>query len=140
MFNDKVQAKALILSFIAYIVVSVVASIVLVQVWLPAGASAEESAKLAQTDHAVLMGELIIGTVLGIAAGWLACHLSGAIGLKNSLVLGGLFIIYAGVGIALNSEAPLWKHALHLLAPIPISLAGGYLKLRSARGVAASHA
>lgn len=132
-FSDTVSIKALLLTFVAYVITSVVAFAILVIAWLPSGIPADQAARMAETAPSVVTGELLIGAILGIAAGWLVCHLSGAIGLKNCLVLGFIFMAYAVLGVFLHPLAPLWKHGLHLIAPIPVSLAGGFLRLRFGR-------
>lgn len=130
-FGDQIRVKAVVVSFIAYVVVSVVASIVLVQAWLPAGISAEEAARLAESAPLLVNGQLVIGTVLGLAAGFLACHLGGAGGLRNSLAVGVVLIGYAALATVLHPTAPLWQHIVHFIAPVPLTLLGGLLRLKA---------
>jgi hypothetical protein len=139
-FSDNVSVKAVLISFIAYLVGSVVAVGVLVQVWMPSGTSAEEMARLAESAPALVIGSLFIGTLFCLAAGFLACHISGAAGLKNSLGLGFVFVAWAVLSIVMHPSDPLWLHALHLVAPVPVSLAGGAIRLSLRKSVASANA
>ena len=141
MFSDALKVKALLFSFVGYLVASVVATGIVVQAWLPAGVTdPQELSRLAEADAHLLLWQIILGTALGIVAGFAACQFSGAAGLKNSLVLGLLFLPYAVLGIYMHPSHPLLMQASKLVAPIPLSLLGGWLRLAVSRSTVASHA
>jgi len=59
--------------------------------------------------------------------------------LKTPLVLGALLVLYGAIGIYLHPTHPAFMQAAKLLAPIPLVLCGGWLRLRcnSSRGAPA---
>lgn len=128
-FGDRLRIGVVFLTFIGYLVVAVATYAIFFVLWMPSGYSAQLLSVMAETAPPVLTGELLSGAIWGIAAGWLVCHLSGAKGLRNCLALGLLLLVYAIVGVFLHPAAPLWKHAVHLISPIPVTFAGGLLRL-----------
>jgi hypothetical protein len=131
MFGDKLSIKAVLLSFVAYVVLAVAAFVILFQIWLPSGLLPQDAALQAESAPMLVVGQLIIGFAFGVAAGALACHLSGAVGLRNSVALGLVFVVYGVFSVILHPASPAWLHAIHLLAPLPTAVLGGYLRLRA---------
>jgi hypothetical protein len=130
MFADKLSIKGLIIGIATYLAASVVAMIVIVQLWIPAGVTdRQELARLAENDAGLLMWQNIMGSVLGVFAGSVACHFSGAKGLKTPLILGTLLALYGVLGIYLHSDHPLLMQVGKILAPVPLVLLGGWLRL-----------
>jgi hypothetical protein len=85
-------------------------------------------------DPTLLLWQGGLGLCLATMAGYLACRLSGRVGLKNSLALGGLLVAYGILAIYLHPNDPMSKKIAELLTPIPIALLGGWLCLRFASG------
>jgi len=140
MFQDKVSKKGVLIGFFGYLIASVVAMAILVQRWLPPGITdRQELSRLAEADPTLLFWQNVLGTVLGLLAGFVACHFGGGKGLKTPLVLGALLVLYGAIGIYLHPTHPAFMQAAKLLAPIPLVLCGGWLRLRcnSSRGAPA---
>ena len=130
MFEDKLSIKGLIAGIGAYLLFSIVAMGVIVQLWAPAGVTdPQELARLAENDSTLLMWQNILGAVLGMLAGFVACHFAGAKGLRTPLVLGILLALYGALGIYLHPDHPALMQAAKLLAPVPLVLLGGWLRL-----------
>ena len=130
MFEDKLSIKGLIIGIAAYLLVSVVAMGIIVQLWIPAGVTGpQELARLAENDPGLLMWQNILGAVLGIFAGFFACHFGGAKGLRTPLVLGILLALYGALGIYLHPSHSSLMQAGKILAPVPLVLLGGWLRL-----------
>ena len=130
MFEDKLSIKGLIIGIAAYLLVSVVAMGIIVQLWIPAGVTdPQELARLAENDPGLLMWQNILGALLGIFAGFFACHFGGAKGLRTPLVLGILLALYGALGIYLHPSHPSLMQAGKILAPVPLVLLGGWLRL-----------
>ena len=133
MFTDKASVQSVLIAFVGYLVVATIAMIIVVQRWMPAGVTdKQELARLAELDPSLLMWQSVLGSILCIAAGFAVCHFSGAKGLKNSLLLGALLVFYGALGILLHPDHPPLMQAAKLLAPIPLALLGGWLRLRFA--------
>jgi hypothetical protein len=130
MFGDPVRAKAVLAALFGYLLISLVAMAVIVYVWMPAGVIApQELSRLAEADPHLLFWQDLLGTVLGILAGFAACHFSGAKGLSNSLILGLLLTLYGVVGILMHPTHPIAMQVAKLVSPVPLVLLGGWLRL-----------
>jgi hypothetical protein len=127
MFFDRFSFKAVGLSFAFYLVTSVALFAAIFLWWAPAGKSSDELRALAEVDPFILLVQTVLGTVLGVIAGYLAARLSGAVGARNSLILGGLFVLYGVLGIYLHPEHPTAMQIGKLLSPIPLTLVGGFV-------------
>lgn len=133
-FRDKTSLKAVVLAFLAYLVLVTVLFAIVIHFWLPAGISPQEAERLAAVDPTLLIWERVWGLCLATFAGYLACRLSGRVGLKNSLALGALLVAYGILAIYLHPSDPISTKVAELLTPIPIALLGGWLCLRFATG------
>jgi len=130
-FSDKTSIKAIITGLIFYLVVATVAMIVVVQLWMPAGITdTQQLTGMAETDSTLLLWQNILGTVLGVAAGFITCLVSGRKGLKSTLILGVLLTLYGVLGIYLHPTHPFIVQVAKIVAPIPLTLIGGWLCLR----------
>ena len=133
MFTDKASVKSVLIAFVGYVAVATTAMIIVVQRWMPAGVTDKQQlARLAELDPSLLMWQNVLGSILYVVAGFAACHLGGAKGLKNPLLLGVLLVLYGALGILLHPGHPPFMQAAKLLAPIPLVLLGGWLRLRLA--------
>ena len=128
-FSDRIKPKAIVASLIGYIVVSVVLFAVVFQFWLPSGVSVERLKQLAESDQTLLMWQNILGFGLGILAGYVACRMSGAGGLRNSLAVGVLLTLYGVLGIYLHPSHPALMQFGKLISPVPLALLGGWVAL-----------
>ena len=136
-FADKLKAKAVIVAFGSYVVLATVAFAIVVQVWIPAGVPAASLAELAESDPTLRLWQQILGVTFALAAGYLASRLSGRAGLRNSLVVGGLLVLYGVLSVFLHPHDPISWQVGKLLTPIPVTLIGGWLCLRLAPPVKA---
>jgi hypothetical protein len=132
MFRDKISPKAFVTAFAFYLVAATVAFAIVVRLWMPAGVSPERMAQLAETDPTLALWQRILGVSLATLAGYLACRLGGRTGLRNSLVVGCLLVLYGVVSIFLHPNDPMTLQVGKLLTPVPIVLLGGWLCLRFA--------
>ena len=131
MFSDKISIKSVLVSLIGYIIVATVAMIVVVQLWIPAGITdPTELSRLAEADPKLLMWQYVLGTVLTVLAGFAAGRISGGKGLKNSLILGILLVLYGVLGIYLHPSHPGLMQIAKIVAPIPLALVGGWFAAR----------
>ena len=131
-FSDRLRLKAILAAFIGYLVLSVALFAVIVQFWIPAGVPANRLQELAEADRTLLLWQQILGTFLGVLSGYLAGRMSGALGLRNSLVVGGLLTLYGILGIYLHPDHSLLMQLGKLISPIPITLLGGWIALKRA--------
>jgi hypothetical protein len=92
----------------------------------------QAAAQMAETDPTILFSQNVLGALLGILAGCVACRMSGAKGLRNSFVLGGLFVLYGVLGIYLHPEHSMAMQIAKLASPIPLTLLGGWICMRIA--------
>ncbi|NGY06879.1 hypothetical protein [Solimonas terrae] len=126
--------KAILPALIGYLILSVIATGIIVQLWLPPGITdRQQLIRLADTDPGLLLWQNLLGAFLGILAGFAGCHFAKAGGLRNPLLIGVLLTIYGIVGIALHPAHPLPMQAAKIVAPVPLALLGGYLRLAIAR-------
>ncbi len=139
MFTDKTSVRSVLIAFFGYLVVAAVVMVIVVQRWMPTGVTDQQQlARMAEVDPSLLMWQNALGAILCVAAGFAACHFSGARGLKNPLLLGVLLALYGVLGIFLHPGHPPLMQAAKLVAPVPLALLGGWLRLRlSAPAVAA---
>lgn len=131
MFRDKISAKAVLVAFAFYFLTANAAFAVVFHFWMPFGMNAQELARLAETDPTLVLWQRILGISLAIVTGYLACRLSGRNGLRNSIVVGALLILYGVLSIFMHpSDAPS-RQIAKLLTPIPVALLGGWMCLRT---------
>jgi len=130
-FEDPIKVRAVLAGFAGYLLLSIIAMATVVHAWMPSGLAPPELARLAETDPSLLLWQNIIGTVLTVAAGALACRLGG--GLRNALALGGLLVLFGALGIYLHPGHPLWMQAVKIVAPIPLALLGGWIWMQVGR-------
>jgi hypothetical protein len=128
-FSDRIKLKALLVAFIGYLVLSVVLFGIVVQFWMPSGVSAERLQQLVEADETLLLWQNILGTVLSVLSGYVAARMSGAQGLRNSLSVGGLLVLYGILGIYLHPNHPVEMQLGKLIWPIPLTLLGGWIAL-----------
>jgi hypothetical protein len=129
-FADAIRFRAIAVTFVGYVLLSVVLFAIVFQVWIPRGVSMERLEDLAETSRTLLLWQSVLGTVLGVAAGYVAGRLSGGKGLRNSMVVGAILALYGVVGIYLHPSHPLLMQIGKLAGPIPLALTGGWLALR----------
>src|SRR5882672_767088 len=107
MFGDQIGVRALLIGFFGFWLISIVASAVVIHAWLPSGVTdPREISRVAEADPLLVMWQSVLGTILGVLAGFVACHFSGAKGLKNSLVLGLVFTPLGVFGIFMHPTHP----------------------------------
>jgi hypothetical protein len=134
LFNDKLSIKAISLGLFGYLLASVIIFYFIFEWWAPPGITDKQQLRhLAETDPTLLILQSRLGLVLGVIAGFAACHFSGARGLKNSLVLGSLFALYGVLGISLHPLHPTAAQVGKIISPIPITLCGGWLRMLLSR-------
>jgi hypothetical protein len=134
LFNDKLSLKAVAMGLFGYLLASVIIFYFIFEWWVPPGITDKQQlAHLAETDQTLLILQSWLGFVLGVIAGFAACHFSGARGLKNSLVLGSLFGLYGVLGISLHPLHPTAAQVGKIISPIPITLCGGWLRMLLSR-------
>ena len=130
MFSDALKFKAILLGVAGYLLLSTIIFAVVVQFWIPSGITdPNEMARLAEADPSLLRWQAVLGVLLGILAGFSACYFSGCKGLRNSLVVGALFLLYGIVAIYLHPSHPLMMQVGKVVSPIPLTLLGGWLCL-----------
>ena len=133
-FSDSVKLKAVFLAFFGYLVLATLLFGIVVHFWIPPGVAPADLAQLAESDRVLLLWQNALGTVLGICAGFIACRLSGARGLRNSAAVGGLLVLYGILGIYLHPGHPTGMQIAKIIAPTPLALIGGWIALRFASG------
>ena len=134
MFRDKISIKGLAIGLAFYLIVSTVAMAIVVHAWLPPGITdRNELLLLTESDYTLLMWQSILGATLSVFAGFVCCHFSNATGLKTPLMLGVLFILYGVLGIYLHPTHPMAMQVGKILGPIPLTLLGGWLRLKLGR-------
>jgi MFS family permease len=131
MFSDAIKIKALLAGFLSYIIFSIIAMVILVPLWMPSGITdPAQLSRLAESDATLLAWQFAAGTIFCILAGTITTKLSGTKGLKNSLVLGSLFLLYGILGIFLHPNNPILIKLAVVLTPIPLAVLGGWIGLR----------
>ncbi len=135
MFSDALKLNAFLVSTLGYLLASAIAMAIVVHFWIPNGIlDRHELNRLAESDFSLLLWQVVLGNLLGIGAGYVACQLSGSMGLRNSLVAGMALVIIGLLGIELHPSHPLWMQLGKVIMPVPIFLLGGWIRLRIARG------
>ncbi len=129
-FSDKISFKAPVISFVTYLLATMIATAVLIQIWMPAGMPIEQVAQLAETDPFVTFWGGVIGLVTCTLCAMLTTKLSKQTGLKNAVAFGGLLILYGIASIVLHPEHSLLHQVSKVLSPIPVAIFGGYIYLK----------
>ncbi|MGO9327907.1 MAG: hypothetical protein ACLQJ0_07295 [Steroidobacteraceae bacterium] len=135
MFSDVLKLHAFLVSTLGYLLASAIAMAIVVHFWIPTGiVDPQKLNRLIESDFSLLLWQVVLGNLLGIGAGYVACQLSGSKGLRNSLLAGMALVILGGLGIELHPGHPPWMQLGKVIMPIPIFLLGGWIRLRIARG------
>jgi len=135
-FDDPLRLKAVIVPFIAYVLLSVIAVAIAVQLLLPRNLTPEQMRALADTLASIRIAEIAIGIVLTLFAGALAAKLGGNRGYRNSTAVGVVLVFWGLLGIYLHPLDPLWLQAAKIVAPVPLALLGAALWLHFRRAPA----
>jgi cyanate permease len=131
MFSDTFRSKALLIGIVAYLVITNFAFALFVHYWIPPNITdASELKRLAESDPTLLSWEVRLGAPVAILAGFVVTHFSGAKGLRNALAMGLVLVLYGVLGIYLHPSHAPWMQISKLLAPVPVCLFGGWLRLR----------
>lgn len=141
-FQDPAQPWRVVGLFVGYLATSVLAMAAAVQLWMLAAGpmSPPELVAAAQASSFFARLQVVLGSVLGAAAGFLACQWAGSIGLTNSLLVGVVLTGYAVLSVFLHRELAWWQHVIHVAAPIPLTLAGGAVRMYASSWNAKSNA
>jgi hypothetical protein len=130
---------AALIAFVVYVVVSTLLFGIVMAIWWapPGNLSAQALRELAEQDISLLRWQNAIGTTLAIVVGYFASFLSRSTSFSPALVVGFLLVIYGGLSILLHPTHPTYMQLSKLLAPIPLTLLGGWLRLRFRLRIAA---
>jgi hypothetical protein len=136
MFGDNVKIKAILIGFVTYLVITNLAFALVVHYWVPSNITdVNDLRRIAEADPTLLTWQNRIGAPVAIVAGFIVTHLSGAKGLRNSFVMGLVLVLYGVLGIYLHPAHSLWMQLGKLVAPVPVCLLGGWMRIRVARPV-----
>jgi hypothetical protein len=134
MFSDNVRIKALLIGFVTYLVTTNFAFALVVHYWVPPNITdVNDLRRIAETDPTLLSWQNWLGTPVAILSAFIVTHFSGVKGLKNSLLMGLVLVLYGLLGIYLHPSHSLWMQLGKLFVPVPICLLGGWMRLRLAR-------
>jgi hypothetical protein len=134
LMHGDLNIKAVIAGFFGYMLIFIVVMALVVHIRMPPNVTNQQAlSRIAEADPQLLLWQNVLGTILGIFAGFVACHCSGAKGLKNSLVTGLLLILYGVVGIFMHPAHSMLMQVAKLVSPIPLVLLGGWLRLLMSR-------
>ncbi|QFU05129.1 hypothetical protein FIU82_08870 [Pseudoalteromonas sp. THAF3] len=131
MFNDKLVIKSVILAFLAYLLVTAIASAVAIQVWLPEGVDMAQAQSLASQDMSLTALTLAIGASACILTGMLVTYMTKSQGLRNALALAMLITLYGLLSVFTHLEQPLMVHFAKLALPTLAVITGAYWVIHS---------
>jgi peptidoglycan/LPS O-acetylase OafA/YrhL len=129
-FSDTLKIKAVTVSIATYIISTMIAAGVLVQIWMPKDIPMERIAELAETDPFILFWSNIIGGLACMFCSILATKLSTQAGLKNALLFGALIVVYGILSILMHPQHSLEHQIVKVLSPIPLALIGGWIYMK----------
>jgi len=85
MFADALKVNALLVSSLGYVMTSAIAMAIVAHFWVPNGMVDPQGLnRLTESDISLLLWQAMLGNLLGIGVGYIACRLSGSKGLRNS--------------------------------------------------------
>lgn len=140
MFNDKLKIKAILIALTSYLIMTIIASSILLQIWMKPGLSTEALALAAETDPFIVFWSMLIGLSACIACAVIVTALSGSHGLKNAAVYGSILVAYGVISIVLHPDHELLRNIGKLVLPVPVAMFGGWLfmKIKNPRVIAQS--
>jgi MFS family permease len=140
MFNDQIKIKAILIALTSYLIITIIASSILVQIWMKPGMSPEELALAAETDSFIAFWSMLIGLSASIICAVIVTALSGSHGLKNAMVYGSILVAFGVLSILLHPDHDMLRNIGKLVLPVPVAMFGGWLliKIKHPRVVAQS--
>ena len=134
--------KASGLTFLLYVALSVVCSIVLTGIW-PRGVdtstlTTEQLMLMAETAPFIKTGSAIIGIVSAVVCAFILSLKKTVGGYRPAIYFAAMLVLYGAISIALHPEHTLIQQAAKVLMPFPLCLLGAWLAHRFAPALSAS--
>lgn len=136
MTHSSVDVRAVVISFISYLVASVAIFGVVMSLWIAeSGLTDPEALRLAaESDAGLLAWQNAIGSTGGVLAGALLAVLNRRQLWPTIWVLGAVLVVYGVIGIVLHPTHPESMQLGKLIAPLPLVCLGAYLARRAGIG------
>lgn len=128
------QLKAAGLTFLLYLVLSVVSSIVLTGIW-QAGVDTssmtnQEIMLMAETSTFIKTGSAIIGLTSAMLCAFILSLKTSKAGFRPTLYFALMLIAYGAISIVLHPEHTLMQQVLKILVPVPACLFSAWVAQR----------
>lgn len=133
MNTQPLSIKSLVITFLIYVVTTVILAVVLSVFWQSgidtSAYSQQQLIDMAAQSTLLTIGSMFIGSTMAVICAYFITRRTGSDGYKHAIYFAGVLILYGILGIFLHPEHQVFQQAAKLLAPVPLCLLGAWYAL-----------
>lgn len=131
MNEQHINVKSLFLTFLLYIVSTVVMAVLLSLYWQSGIDTAlytqQQLVEMASTSPLINIGSTLIGSGMAVICAYLITSRTGSNSYKHAVYFAGSLILYGIISIVLHPEHEVMQQVAKIVAPVPLCLLGAWL-------------
>ncbi|MBR9790917.1 MAG: hypothetical protein GYB58_04110 [Gammaproteobacteria bacterium] len=133
MNTQPLSVKSLVITFLMYVVATVILAVALSVFWQSgidkSDYSQQQLIDMAAQSNLLTVGSMIIGSSIAVLCAYFITRRTGTDGYKHAMYFAGVLILYGILGIFLHPEHHIIQQTAKLLAPVPLCLLGAWFAL-----------